>query len=64
MDTKTKTTYINYIHKLHKLNYIKLHILVFVKCTLMSTHLGEIEMFSLRLIYIIRMDSRLKSTNL
>ena len=43
MNTKTKTTYINYIHKLHKLNYIKLHILVFVKCTLMTTHSDQIE---------------------
>ena len=45
MNTKTKTAYINYIHKLHKLNYIKLHILVFVKCALMTTNSGEIEMF-------------------
>ena len=37
MNTKTKTKYINYIHKLHKLNYIKLHLLlVFVKCALMT----------------------------
>ena len=43
MNTKTKTIYINYIHKLHKLNYIKLHILVFVKCTLMTTHSDQIE---------------------
>ena len=45
MNTKTKTAYINYIHKLHKLNYIKLHILVFVKCALMTTNSDEIEMF-------------------
>ena len=61
MNTKTKTTYINYIHKLHKLNYIKLHLLlVFVKCALMTTHSYQIEMYSLRLIYIIRMQIQAK----
>ena len=57
MNTKTKNTYVNYLHKLHKLNYIKLHLLlVFVKCALMTTHSYQIEMCSLRLIYIIRME--------
>ena len=61
MNTKTKTTYINYMHKLPKLNYIKLHLLlVFVKCTLMTTHSYQIEMCSLRLIYIIRMEIQAK----
>ena len=60
MNTKTKTTYINYIHKLHKLNYTKLHILVFVKCALMTAHLDQIEMCSLRLIYIICMEIQAK----
>ena len=35
MNTKIKTTYINYVHKLHRLNYIKYTgILVFVKYAL------------------------------
>ena len=33
MNTKSKTTYINYIHKLHEVN-----ILVLVKCALMTTY--------------------------
>ena len=60
MNTKTKTTYINYIHKLHKLSYTKLHILVFVKCALMTAHSDQIEMCSLRLIYIICMEIQAK----
>ena len=61
MNTKTKTTYTNYIHKLHKLNYIKLHLLLaFVKCALMTTHSYQIKMYSLRLIYIIRMEIQTK----
>ena len=60
MNTKTKTTYINYIHKLHKLSYTKLHILGFVKCALMTAHSDQIEMCSLRLIYIICMEIQAK----
>ena len=56
MNTKTKNTYINYIRKLHKLNYTKFHILGFVKCALMTTHSDQIDMCSLRLIYIVRME--------
>ena len=48
-------------HKLHKLYYIKLHLLlVFAKCTLMATHSYQIEMCSLRLIYIILMEIQSK----
>ena len=43
MNTKTKTTHKNYIRKLHKLNHIKLHILLFVKCVLITNHSGQIE---------------------
>ena len=60
MNTKTKTTYINYVHKLHKLNYIKLHVLVFVKRAFMTTPSDQIEMCSMRLIYIIRMEIQAK----
>ena len=55
MNTKTKTTYISYIHKLHKLNYTKLHI-----SFCLTTHSDQIEMCSLRLIYIIRMEIHAK----
>ena len=51
------------MHKLPKLNYIKLHLLlVFVKCTLVTTHSlsYQIEMCSLRLIYFIRMEIHAK----
>ena len=61
MNTKTKTTYMNYIHKLHKLNYIKLDLLlVFIKCALMTTHSYQIEMCSLKLTYNICMEIQAK----
>ena len=60
MDTKTKTAYTNYIHKRHKLNYMELRILVFVKCALMTIHSHQIEMCSLRLMCIIRMEIHVK----
>ena len=56
MNTKTKTIYINYMHKLHKLNYIKFHKLGFVKCALMTTHSDQTDMCSLRLTHIICME--------